>query len=614
MKQKLGSILLAIFLICSVLLAGCGAGASAQTGDTAQGGAAGVAQMSVNSTASGSSANSTASAIVITDDMIKYGSDDAYSEWKDQNPNYIELNGTTATLKGSGAVLSGSDITITAPGVYVFSGKLDDGQIVVDCPSDGVVRLVLNGAEINCSDSSAIFVKNAEKTVVSLQEGTENTVSDGKAYANVDAETQEPNAAIFSKDDLTINGSGKLTVHGNYNNGITSKDKLKITGGNIAIYAVDDGLMGRDKVLVNAGSITIEAGGDGIKATNDTEADKGFIALEGGTYTIKSGDKGIQAVTALLIKGGTFTIDSGDDALHSNNSVTVTGGDIEIAAGDDGIHADMSVLIKGGEINITKSYEGIEGSFITVADGTIRLVSSDDGFNVSGGNDEASGNAGGRGMDEFAATNGILEIDGGFVSVNASGDGLDSNGSVVMKGGTVVVSGPTENNNAALDYNGSFEISGGLLVAAGSAGMAQAPSDSSSAYSIAMSFSSMQQAGTIIHLEDSSGNTVATFAPAKGYQSVVISSPALKKGAEYTVYTGGTASGTQTDGFYADGTYQGGTKVVSFTISDSVTWLNESGVTTANTGFGPGGGQGGRQGGFGGGPGGAGGRQGRPGK
>jgi len=437
---------------------------------------------------------------------------------------------------------------------------------------------------------------------------------------------------------LTINGSGKLIVNGNYNNGIASKDELRITGGNIQIDAADDGLIGRDLLAVKDGSVTINAGGDGIKSTNDKDPSKGVIAIEGGTFNIKAVNDGIQAETSLFIADGNFTIasgggspetianregsmpgpdkeqgqkntaatstetesakglkaavevaigggtleiDSSDDAVHSNNSITITDGNLNIASGDDGIHADSSILINGGNINITKSYEGIESKAITIAEGDIHVNASDDGINIGGGND-------GSGMDMQAdAKDSLLTISGGYVYVNSQGDGLDSNGSISMTDGTVVVSGPTMNGNGSLDYDQSFEMSGGFLIAAGSSGMAQAASEESTQNSVLMTFSETKSVGTVVHLEDSKGNGVVTFKPEKDYQSIFISSPKLKKNTSYTLYSEGSSTGNEKDGLYTDGDYQDGTKVVEFKISDSVTWLDESGITTAKSEFGP---------------------------
>lgn len=575
-------------------------------------------------------------------EIVTYDTNDYYTQWKNENPNYIELKGSTATLKGSGATVKGSQVTITAAGVYVISSKLDNGQIIVDVKDKGTVKLVLNGAEINCTDNAPIYVKSAEKTIISLQEGTENLISDGAKYVFADASAEEPDAAIFSKGDLTINGTGKLTVRGNYNNGITSKDDLKVTGGNIQIYSADDGLMGKDIVAIKAGTIAIEAGGDGIKATNDADALKGSIAIEGGTFNIKSkadgiqaeasvlisggaftlttgggsanaiakaednmgspwgnkgnnattkpdatakpdeteSAKGIKAQTEVLIGGGTFKIDSSDDALHSNKTVAITSGDILIATGEDGIDAGESLMIEDGKVNITKSYEGLESNIITLSGGEIYITSSDDGINATEGTTDASATKGAPGE---SAGNSKLNINGGYITVDASGDGLDANGSISMTGGTVIVSGPTNNGNGALDYDGKFEISGGLLMSAGSSGMAQATSEESSQHSIIMTYTETQKAGTVVHLKDSKGNTVGTFTPKKDYQTVVVSSSNLIKGGAYTLYSGGTATASESLESYTDGEYKGGTKVVEFTITNSVTWLTETGVTTAKT-------------------------------
>ncbi|MBN1887131.1 MAG: carbohydrate-binding domain-containing protein [Thermoflexales bacterium] len=534
---------------------------------------------------------------------VKYERDDLAASESASDTSYIKLEGASIAFEGSGVIVHGSTVSITSAGVYNLSGVLNDGQIVVDTEDEESVVLVLDGADITCLSSAPIYVSNADKVVITLAEGTENRLTDGASYVFADAESDEPNAALFSKDDLTINGSGSLTVNANYNNGIASKDDLKITGGRLTVNAANDGIKGRDSIAVKDGTVTVNAGADGLQANNDEDVEKGTIAIEGGTLDITAGLDGIQAQTRLLVSGGTLvivsgggslkratdsakglkagldltitggavTIDAADDAIHSNGSLTIGGGDIRLASGDDGVHSDATLNVGGGTLRITKSYEGLESAAITINAGTIQLVASDDGINAAGGVDGSSIN-GRMGQNPFAACGDCkLDINGGYIAVDAAGDGLDINGPITMSGGTVLINGPIRNDNGALDYTGAFNITGGLLVAVGSAGMAQAPSASSTQYSLAHTFPSAQAAGTLVHVKAQDGQEILTFVPAKAYQSLVFSSPKLANGATYLVYTGGSSSGTLADGLYSGGAYTAGVQVASYTISGMVT-------------------------------------------
>lgn len=556
-------------------------------------------------------------AVIVSPMSVEYDSEDL-------NPSAdvtasIQLNGDSIAVEGIGAEVNGDSVTITAAGTYNISGALNDGQIIVDTEDEGTINLVLNNATINNATSAPIYIRNADKTIITLADGTQNYVTDGAAYTYDDAEAEEPNAAIFSKDDLTINGGGALTVTANFNDGITSKDDLKITGGVITVNAVNDGIRGRDMLAVKDGTITVNALGDGLQSNNDEDATKGYVLIEGGTLNLNTGMDGIQAETQLTVSGGTLNIftgggsginyelensakglkavvditinggliniDSADDALHSNGSLTMSGGEVSISSGDDGIHADATLTIDSGTINIAKSYEGIESEIITLNGGTIHLVAADDGLNAAGGADGSSVN-GRAGENPFAESgNAYIHINGGYLYLDSAGDGVDSNGSIDMTAGTVIVNGPTNDGNGPLDYNGTFNINGGFFVAVGSSGMAQNASASSTQYSVLYGFDTAQAAGAIIRIESESGEEILTFAPAKSYQSVVLSSPELGNGS-YILYSGGTSDGASVDGLYSDGNYSEGTQVASFTISSVVTSVGAVG----GFGGGPGGG------------------------
>lgn len=517
----------------------------------------------------------------------------------DSGTTDIKLQDSSIVIEGSGATAVGSVATITAAGTYGISGTLNDGQVVVDTLDDGKVTLILNGANITCSHSAPIYVANADDTEIVLATGSQNHVTDGTSYPN--ATTEDPNAAIFSHDDLTISGSGSLTVDAKFNNGITSKDELTIAGGTLTVSAVNDGIKGRDSITIRAGTITVTAGGDGLQSSNDEDLAEGVVVIEGGTLKIISAADGIQGESQVVIDGGNITITSGggstgststdsakgiksaadvsinggvidvnssDDALHSNNSLTIGGGTLTLATADDGIHADSTITINGGNVTITKCYEGIESAQVTINDGNIHLVSSDDGFNVSDGSGGGMGGPGtGGAWGGGGVIDGSLNVHGGYMVINAQGDGFDSNGSAYVTGGTIIVHGPTRNDNGAVDVNGTFLMSGGLLVAVGSSGMAETPDDSSTQEVLAGSYGSAQAAGTMLHVESQDGTDILTFVPAKAYQSLVICSPLLKKGTTYDVYSGGSSTGTLADGLYSGGTYTPGTKLGSLTIS-----------------------------------------------
>ena len=532
----------------------------------------------------------------------------------------IQLNGNSIQVEAEGVQVDGDQLTITTAGTYRLSGSLVDGQIIVDTDEKELVRLILDGVDISSSTSAPIYIRNAEEVLLLLADGTENRISDAGDYRLDDPETDEPNAAVFSTADLTIAGDGSLSVSGNYNDGIASKDGLVIANGEITVQAVDDCIRGKDYLVIKDGLIKVVAGGDGLKSDNAEDETRGYISIESGQIEITAGGdaidaetdviiadgsfnittaagsqtrldqytsaKGIKASVSILIDDGTFTFDTADDALNSNGSIEINGGSFLIASGDDGMHADETLTINDGNIRITQSYEGLESAVITINAGEIYIRSSDDGINVAGGVDSSGMNPGmggrpapgGRGQDFFtSAGNYYLYIHGGYIVMDAGGDGLDVNGAAEMTGGVVLLNGPTENMNGALDYYTAFNISGGILLAVGSSGMAQAPSESSSQYALLANLSSAQRAGTLIHLQTSSGEEVLTFSPSKSYQSIVFSSPDLEKGTTYEIYLGGSSSGSEVDGLYQGGNYTGGTQLTSLTISSPVTYLGSSG-------------------------------------
>ncbi|MGE4548179.1 MAG: carbohydrate-binding domain-containing protein [Intestinibacillus sp.] len=622
----------------------------------------------------------------------KYDDEDSDATWDAASATAIVWSGASASVSGGGATASGGTVTISAAGTYVLSGT-GTGQVVISAGKEDLVRLVLNGLSLTNETGAPVYVEQAEKAVVILADGTTNTLADDKTYTLAEGE-DEPDAALFSKADLSITGSGALTVNANYKNGIASKDDLIITDGTITVTAANDGLRGKDSVSILDGILVVNAQGDGIQSNNDAETDKGWVALDGGTFTITAGNDGVQAETDLTVTGGTydvttgggaaaaethqgdqpgsmgggnmpqmptgtegempsppsgtdgsmpqrpsgmnppqqaagtaaatsdtastdadaaaeetasdsykafkagamlavtagtFTIDAQDDAVHSNGDAVIKGGTFTISTGDDAIHAENALVVSDGAIQIDACYEGLEGATIDILGGDIRLTASDDGLNAAGGESTEQMGAPGAGS---ADSNYYIRISGGFVLVNADGDGIDANGSLYFDGGTVLVNGPTSDGNAAFDYDSECTVTGGTLIAVGSSGMAQTPGEDSTQAVLSVTYSEAQAAGTLVSLTDSSGKTIVSFTPAKQYKNIVISTPDLAKGNSYTLYSGGADSGTADGGYVAGGTVTGATKKTAVSLSDIITSISDDGtaVTTGGRGFGGNGG------------------------
>lgn len=464
---------------------------------------------------------------------------------------YINLN-DNISIDGDGAVVSNNIVTINSAGIYCISGTLKDGQIIINCDDSEKVQILFNGVNISSSKNSPFYVLNADKTIITLIEGTENILSDASTYTFDYEDTQEPNATLFSKDDLTIKGNGNLTVNGNFNNGIQSKDDLKITGGNIT--AGQDGIQAETTSYISDGTINITSGGGSENSSTKNNSNNWGIWGRNNTSSTSSNDdtssaKGIKATTNITIEGGNININSSDDSLHSNDSLDINGGTIEISSGDDGIHSDSTLNITNGNINISKSYEGIESSNIDISGGTISLKASDDGLNAGGGNDNSSIN-GRPSQNTFSSTSSsTINISNGYIYIDADGDGIDSNGSVNITGGTTIVNGPSASGNGALDYDNEFKLTGGVLVAAATSGMLQLPSDSSTQPIVNLYLTS-QTAGTLVNISDENGNSILSFAPAKDFSSVIISSPDIKDNKTYTASIGGTSNGTDANGLF----------------------------------------------------------------
>ncbi len=628
-------IMQALVAVTSVsMLAGCGTATSAANADT------GDVTTTDAASATGAPSENEGTVVAVIEENVEPHTGASTDEYDESTVVDISL-GPDISATSDAVVVDGTTVTITSAGAYKVSGTLDDGEIIVDAADDAAVQIILDGTDITNTDGAAIAIMNADTATVTLAEGSANTLTDGDVYVFAEGE-DEPNAALFSTADLTLGGTGSLTVFGNYNDGIASKDGMVIVGGDIVVDAVDDGIRGKDYVVIEGGNLEITAGGDGVKSDEDEDPERGYIRIADGQIAVTSSDDGVQATTDVVITGGTLdvvaggatasdsprgiqgdemvaisggsiTVSSADDAVHSNSTVNIDGGDLTLAAGDDGIHGDLFVTINGGSILITESFEGIESEVITINDGNIDITSSDDGINVATAEaattedpavtpepatDEAAvqppvdgatgrparGGGGGRGAGAGAGAadpdavgvpddgagpgagagpdDGIGEhyvyINGGTIAITVTGDlaeqgdGIDANGHIEMTGGVVAVSGPTDTRNSALDYSGgSFTMTGGMFIGTNINGRnSEGIGDGSSQASLYVALDSVVEAGTLLHIQSTSGEGHVTFEAANDFDLVVFSSPELTVGETYEIYVGGTGSGGSSTGLY----------------------------------------------------------------
>lgn len=580
---------LASVVLATAALAGCSSGSDS-----------GSASSDASSSASAAAAvDGTQDAAAVLADNEDTHAEDGDTEYEKSEAVSIELKGDSASADGKGVDVDGSTVTITSSGTYLLSGSLDDGQIVVTAP-EATVKLVLDGVDISSSSGSAIAATEAERLVVVLADGSENKLSDTDSYAD-DAEA---NAALYSAGDLTIGGSGSLTVRGNGNDAIAGKDGLVVEGGNITVEAADDGIRGKDYLVVTGGTVTVTAKGDGLKSDNADEEDAGYIAVSGGTVSVTANGDAVDAATDLVVTGGELTVKSeasddtsahglksgvitvleggtvdvnaSADALHGDAAVHLSGAEVTLAAGDDGIHAEGDLVISEGTLNITGSNEGLEGKDILVRGGTSNVTSDDDGVNASGSEATSEedaqggrgggpgGGGGGENVGDYSA-----KVTGGTLVLNSQGDGFDSNGTAEITGGTIVVNGPEMGGNGALDVNGSFTVSGGTLLAAGSAGMVVAPDEGSEQGWLSATLDASVEAGTTLHIVDADGKVVASYVTSKTIQNVVYSGESIKSGEKYTVYSGGSTSGSDTGGLAGSGKLGSAKKIATVTAGEA---------------------------------------------
>lgn len=585
MNKKILTSATSLTLLAALALTGCSTTSNALASGTT------AADSSVGTTATTSSATATDTAVSNSSfsTNVKSGEkldvDTHYSEqdlsWDTSSETAIDLSNPTAT---DGVTVEDGTLTITKAGTYKLSGEYQ-GQIKVETADSDAVRLVLDNANITNSNGAALNVVNADEVILCSASGTTNTISDGADYTATGED--DPDAVVYSKADLTIAGEGTLKVNGNHEDGIHTSDGLVIASGTLEVNAANTGIKGKDYVDILGGTINVTAQQDGIKSTNDTDEGQGWTRLSNGTVTVNAGDDGFKASRVVEISGGSLTVEQSDEGIEAQY-INVSGGDVNVTSADDGMNASLKTSdsestdssantsdvanqqqgnLPGGQQNGTSNQQqqgtgqppAMPGG--NAQDGTSQNGTT--GTGQQGMGQPPQGGIPGGGGGTFEVVDAAINVSGGHVTVNAEGDGIDSNGVTTLSGGTLIVNGPSQGGNAALDTNGDLLLNGATVLSGSTADMFEAPSTNSTSGYLKLTNSSGFEQGSTVQVADSSGKVVANYKVTKSnVQLVLVSSSSIVKGQSYTVYT--TTSAMDSN---AASLASGATELGSFTAS-----------------------------------------------
>ena len=565
MNKKILTSATSVTLLAALALTGCSTTSNALASGTT------AADSSVGTTATTSSATATNTAASSSSfsTNVKSGEkldvDTHYSEqdlsWDTSSETAIDLSNPTAT---DGVTVEDGTLTITKAGTYKLSGEYQ-GQIKVETADSDAVRLVLDNANITNSSGAALNVVNADEVILYSASGTTNTISDGADYTATGED--DPDAVVYSKADMTIAGEGALKVNGNHEDGIHTSDGLVIASGTLEVNAANTGIKGKDYVDILGGTINVTAQQDGIKSTNDTDEGQGWTRLSNGTVTVNAGDDGFKASRVVEISGGSLTVEQSDEGIEAQY-INVSGGDVNVTSADDGMNASLKTSdsestdssantsdaanqqqnnqqqgsLPGGQQSGTSNQQQQgTGQPPAMPGGNAQDGKSQNGTTGTGqqgmGQPPQGGMPGGGGG-TFEVIDAAINVSGGHVTVNAEGDGIDSNGVTTLSGGTLIVNGPSQDGNAALDTNGDLLLNGATVLSGSTADMFEAPSTNSTSGYLKLTNSSGFEQGSTVQVADSSGKVVANYKVTKSnVQLVLVSSSSIVKGQSYTVYT-----------------------------------------------------------------------------
>lgn len=496
----------------------------------------------------------------------------AQTSYDESHATQITLADQTATVTGQGASFSDQTVTITQAGTYVLTGSGKNIKLVVEAADTDQVHLVFQSLTLE-GEGTLLQVNKAQEVVISLVEGSQNALTESQA-----SDDEEVKATIHSQVPLTLNGTGNLTLTALTKNALEVEDDLKVLGGTYTVKAANHGFKAEGALDIEAATLTIEAGKDGLHAEHDETTERANISLNPTQLSIAATEDGVDAGNELTIKGGTITVSQSEEGLEAR-VIRQLGGDVTIKSSDDGVNAsagssskttDTSATSKTTDASATSNTadtsssagqattdSGTTSSSASQATADPAATSQADQANKDknatppsppagqappqGGQPPQNGQGPGGmppgGQEESDPSLQII-LEGGTLTIDAEGDGIDSNGTVSISGGSLVVNGSVQGGNGPLDAAGDITITGGRVWALGTSDMLQGFAQGSTQASITANIAGT--AGQTLIILDANGKEVTRQTASKDFQAVIMSSADLVDGQTYTIQVEGT--------------------------------------------------------------------------
>ena len=487
----------------------------------------------------------------------------AQTSYEESQASQITLADQTATVTGQGASFSGQTLTITQAGTYVLTGSGKNIKLVVEAADTDQVHLVFQNLTLE-GEGTLLQVNKAQEVVISLAEGSQNALTESQA-----SDDEEVKATIHSQVPLTLNGTGNLTLTALTKNALEVEDDLKVLGGTYTVKAANHGFKAEGALDIEAATLTIEAGKDGLHAEHDETTERANVSLNPTQLSIAATEDGVDAGNELTIKGGTITVSQSEEGLEAR-VIRQLGGDVTIKSSDDGVNASAGSSSKTTDTSATSNTADTSSSASqATADSATASTSASqatadpaatsqvDQANKDknatppsppagqappqGGQPPQNGQGPGGmppgGQEESDPSLQII-LEGGTLTIDAEGDGIDSNGTVSISGGSLVVNGSVQGGNGPLDAAGDITITGGTVWALGTSDMLQGFAQGSTQASITANIAGT--AGQTLIILDANGKEVARQTASKDFQAVIMSSADLVDGQTYTIQVEGT--------------------------------------------------------------------------